>query len=201
MIRKPTWILLIILALVLTAFFLLKDQPASSTEPTPTAMGSNYLITQEDGALQSLRVSDDQGRVVQIQKDPAGVWIVTLPVQGPADQALASAAETQAGALLIVASLDTPPVLNTVGLIAPRATMDLTFAGNRKHRLEIGDPTSIGSGYYVRLDGDRVHVVSSSGIDALLRLLSAPPYVPTATPIPTVEPTGTVVVDLPTATP
>jgi len=201
MIKRPTWILLILLALVIGAFFLVKNQPASSSQDTPTPLGNSYLITPADGTLQSIRVSDDQGRVVKIQKDPNGVWVVTLPAPGDADQALASAAETQVGALLIVTALDTPPALGTVGLTHPNSTIELTFSEGAEHKLEVGDATAIGSGYYVRLDAGSIYVVSSSGIDSLLKLLDFPPYIPTATPVPTFEPTATGTLESATPTP
>jgi hypothetical protein len=191
MIKRPTWILLIILALVFGAFFLVRNKQAGSSQDTPTPLGNSYLITSADGTIESIRVSDGRGQVVQFQKDPNGVWVVTLPQPGDADQGVASAAETQVEALLIVATLDTPPGLDTVGLAAPTATIDLTFSDGTQHKLEIGGLTSIGSGYYVRMDQSKVYVVSNSGIDALLNLLAAPPYVPTPTPAPTAESTVT----------
>jgi hypothetical protein len=190
MIKRPTWILLVILAVVVAAYFLVKNQPPGSSDATPTAPGDQYLISEPDGSLIAIRVSDDQGRVVQVQKDPGGVWVVTQPRPGEADQASAGAAETQVEALLIVTSLDTVLDPGAVGLSAPTATIELTFDGNIEHRLEIGATTSIGSGYYVRMDGSAVYVVSTSGIDSLLRLLDAPPYRPTETPVPTASPSA-----------
>jgi hypothetical protein len=42
--------------------------------------------------------------------------------------------------------------------------------------LRVGQTTPTGSGYYVNLGGEVVHIVSKPGIDALLVLLSNPPY-------------------------
>ena len=50
-------------------------------------------------------------------------------------------------------------------------------------------PTS--SGYYVRFDGGKIYVIEQSGIDALLNLLTAPPFPATATPVATAETTST----------
>lgn len=189
MIKRSTWVYLVILALVIGAYYLISNLPAGEAEPTPTAPGLSFLITEADGALQNLQIRDRQGNQVQMQRDPAGIWVVALPEPGEADQALAGAAETQVSALRIVTTLDTPPTLSTVGLAPPAYTIMLGFSEGLRHTLEIGSLTSIDSGYYVRFDGGAIHIVSRSGIDALLNLLVAPPYVATETPTPAIEAT------------
>jgi hypothetical protein len=191
MIKRPTWILLILLVIAISAFFLVKSHPSVSTDPTPTAPGKNFLIPDTDGTLISLRIQDNQGNIVQMQRDPGVTWVMVLPTQGAADQALAGAAETQVGALLIVATLDTNPDLKTIGLEPPNQTIELSFSSGTKYEIEVGSATSINSGYYVRLDQGNVYVVSTSGIDSLLNLLTSPPYPPTDTPTPTIEMTAT----------
>ncbi|MDO9303394.1 MAG: hypothetical protein Q7T89_18540, partial [Anaerolineales bacterium] len=72
-----------------------------------------------------------------------------------------------------------------------------------KHTLEIGDATPTYSGYYVRVDKDKIMITDLSGIDSLLQLGVFPPYLntptptslpPTPTPVPATE-------ALPTSTP
>jgi hypothetical protein len=108
-----------------------------------------------------------------------------------ADQALAGAAETQVGSLRIVALLDTPPEVNTVGLEIPAYTIELGFVSGTSHKIEVGNLTPTSSGYYVRYDNGKIYVISQSGIESLLNLLTAPPYPATETPSPTIEPTST----------
>jgi hypothetical protein len=192
MIKRPTWILLVILALVIGAYFVIKNRPsATSTEATPTALGNNFLVTPADGTLQILHISDTQNRVVQMQRDASGTWIVTLPTLGDADQSLAGAAETQVGALRIVTTLENSLNLADAGLDTPAYTLELTFASGVQHVIQVGTLTPTTSGYYVRYDAGNLYVVSQSGIDALLNLLTAPPYPATETPIPTTEETAT----------
>jgi hypothetical protein len=201
MIKRPTWILLAILALVIVAYFLIKSHPsATSTEPTPTALGNNFLITQSDGTLQSLHINDRQNRIVQIQRDTSGTWIVTQPTPGVADQSLAEAAATQVGALRIVTTLDNQLNLVDAGLDSPAYTIKLTFASGISHVLQVGMLTPTNSGYYVLFDTGNLYVVSQSGVDALLNLLTVPPFPATATPLPTIEvkPTPTLEMVTPT---
>jgi hypothetical protein len=191
MVKRPTLILLFVLALAIGAYFLIKNHPLESTTATPTALGNTFLVTDADGVLQSLRISDNQGHTVQLLRDPSKVWMLGAPTSGEADQALAGAAETQVGALRIVTTLETAPDLSIVKLDTPVYTMELTFDSGIQHKLEVGDLTPTGSGYYVRYDDGKVYVISQSGIDSLLNLLNAPPYPATATPAATETPSLT----------
>jgi hypothetical protein len=202
MIKRPTWILLVILALVLVAYFVIKNRSlATSTEPTPTSLGNNLLITQADGTLQSLHISDNQNRIFQMQRDTSATWIITFPTTGVADQSLAEAAATQVGALRIVTTLDNQLNLGDAGLDSPSYTIELTFASGIKHLIQIGTLTPTNSGYYVRYDAGSLYVISQSGIDALLNLLTAPPFPATATPDPNIAETATLTLEVATPTP
>jgi hypothetical protein len=202
MIKRPTWILLVILALVLVAYFVIKNRSlASSTMPTPTAIGSNFLITKGDGTLQSLHITDNQNRIFQMQRDTSATWIITFPAPGAADQSLAEAAATQVGALRIVTTLDNQLNLGDAGLDSPLYTIELTFSSGIKHVIQIGTLTPTNSGYYVRYDAGNLYVISQSGIDALLNLLTAPPFPATATPVPTIAETATPALEVATSTP
>jgi len=191
MIKTSTWILLLFLALIVIAFFIVKNHSANFIEATPTLLGNNFLVTQADGTLQSLRIYDQQDHSVQMHRDTNGMWIVTQPTSGPADQSLAAAAETQVVSLRIVTTLDDQLPLVEAGLNSPAYAIELTFIGGGKHVIHVGMLTPTSSGYYVRYDGDSLYVVSQPGIDALLNLLSAPPYSTTETPVPTFEETIT----------
>ncbi len=182
MVRRSTWILLAILVLVVGAYFFTKNRPFKTGEPTPTAQGNSYLITSADGTLQSLQIADSEGNKVRIQRDLSKKWVITAPTPAEADQGAAGAAETQVGALLIVATLDTPPDAAATGLATPADTIDLAFDSGIQHKLEVGSLTPTSSGYYVRFDGNKVYVISKNGIDSLLNLLKSPPYPPTPTP-------------------
>ena len=191
MIKRSTWILLVILALVVGAYFLIKNQPAKGKTLTPTATGSSFLITQAQGVLQSLSISDNKGNKFQMQRDLSKSWVITAPSSGVADQGLASAAETQVGALSILTQLQTPPDLSVVGLAGPAYTMQLGFVNGSSHKIDVGIISPTGSGYYVRFDGEKIYVIEKSGIDAILNLLTSPPFPATATPVPTPETTIT----------
>ena len=68
-------------------------------------------------------------------------------------------------------------------MAVPADTMELGFVNGANHKIEVGNLTPTSSGYYVRFDGGKIYVIEKSGIDALLNLLTAPPFPATATPV------------------
>ncbi|MFH2102703.1 MAG: DUF4340 domain-containing protein [Chloroflexota bacterium] len=174
MIKRQTWLLLILLVVVIGIFFILRGRPTTSTEPTPTALGYNFLVT-ENSFLASLRMYDPEYHFLLLERGEDAIWTVTLPHPGDADQALAEAAATQALSIRIVTMLETAPSLDTLGLNPPAFTIILTFVNGREYTIEIGSLTPTSSGYYARRSDGQIFVISTS-IDALLGLLENPPY-------------------------
>ena len=201
MVKRPTWILLVLLVLVVGAYLLIKTHPIKNTEPTPIPSANGYLVTPSDGVLQNLQIHDKKGQTFQMQRDLSKTWVITAPTSTVADQALAGEAETQVGALRIITRLESPPDPSAIGLDAPSYTMELGFISAKNHKLEVGNLTPTSSGYYVRFDDGKIYVISQSGIDALVNLLTAPPYPATETPSPTVETNTTPSPDIASPTP
>jgi hypothetical protein len=188
MVKRSTWVLLFILMLSIGAYFLIEKHPYKIDKPTPTVTVTSYLVNQDFGKLISLHIFDNKGTDIKLQKDMSNTWIITAPASSAADQGLASAAETQVGALNIVAFLESPPSPATIGLVSPAYTMELGFS-NASHKIEVGNLTPTSSGYYVRFDGENIYIISRSGIDALVKLVSSPPYAATETPPPSPDAT------------
>jgi hypothetical protein len=190
MIKQTTWIFLGVLVLVLVSYIVITSQPSEiSSQSTPTVLGENFLVTSADGKLQSLRIYDQHNRNVQIQRDTNGIWIVTQPTPEAADQSLAGAAETQVGALRIVTILQSQFNLVDAGLDSPIYTLELIFDSGKKHVIQVGTLTPTNSGYYVSYDQKNLYIISQAGIDALVNLLAAPPFVATQTSVSTIEAT------------
>ena len=200
MVKRSTWILLVVLALVVGAYFLINNLSSKGKSLSLTATPGSFLITQAQGVLQSLHIVDAKGNAFQMQRDLSKQWVITAPASGAADQGLAGAAETQVGALSIVNTLSPTSDLSALGLSTPAYTIDLVFVSGTTHKIEVGDQTPTSSGYYVRFDSGKIYVVEKSGIDSLVNLLTAPPFPATATPIPTVE-TASPVPEVATPTP
>lgn len=188
MVKRPTWILLIVLALVSAAYFYLQERPLKATTPTPTAIKSSFLVTKDSGALTKIHILDAQGNSLQMGRDASGNWTImvgqsptiTQPELAAANQSQAEAAETQFFALSVLTTLEISPALDVIGLNPPAYTITLGFFGDTQKVLEVGSLTPTGSGYYVSLEG-KIYVISQSSINAVLGLLRNPPYAETPT--------------------
>jgi hypothetical protein len=192
--KRVSWILLILLAIAVGVYFLLKYRANTSTaESTGMPVVTNYLVQETENTLTGIRMYDQDYHIVALERNSGGFWDVTVPVPGTADQALATEAETQINALEITTVIEQVSSLADFGLDFPAYTIKLVFTNDIKHKIEVGNSTPTGSGYYVRLDDLSIYVVSQYSLDAVLTLISNPPYLPTATP--------TAIIDLPTATP
>lgn len=188
MVKRPTWILLIVLALVIGAYIYLQERPLKATDPTPTAIKSTFLVTKDNGALTKIHILDAQGNSLRMERDASGNWAImvgqsptiTQPELVAANQSQAEAAETQFFALSVLTTLETSPALDVIGLNPPAYTITLGFFDDTKKVLEVGGLTPTGSGYYVSLEG-KIYVISQSSINAVLGLLMNPPYAATPT--------------------
>ena len=198
MIRRNTWVLIVILAAVVGYSFYLRDQKARQTAAaTPTAAAgtaSGPLFEAADGQPTGISVKDSSGRAVELKRNSEGKWVLQAPTNAEADQAAAEAAATQVMSLRVLSSV--PLGFNVAGLDKPSYVMSFVFRGGGSHTLSVGAETPIQDGYYTSLDVGPVRIVDKQGIDALIQLLSRPPYA--ATPLPPV--TLTPVIPTPTAT-
>ena len=198
--RAGTWITILVLA-VLVGFtvYLNREKEPAVTEETPVSEPLP-VFTETDGAPSSIEIkpANADGETVRIARNAENVWAIVLPIEAEADQGLAEAAAAQISALQVISPVDGKPSI--FGFDNPAYIITIEFASGQKHTLEIGDSTPTNSGYYVRLDKDKMMITDLSGIDSLLQLGFFPPYLntpaPTAlpateTPAPTSEVTVT----------
>ncbi len=187
MIRRNTWLLLVVLAGLIGFAFYLKNheaQQAAAATPTPTGSSSQPLFSADLGAPRTIKIEDTTGNSVQLERNDSGVWVLKAPTSGATDQAAAEAAATQVTSLQVLSKVQLG--LDIVGLDKPSYTISVTFPDdNKTHVLAVGALTPIQDGYYTSLDGGPIQIVDKPGLDALVLLLTKPPYAATQTPVPT----------------
>lgn len=193
MIKRNTWILLVLFA-VLVGFALFQkykpasEEPDEDATPTETVAAVEFLFPAEEGIVTSILIESKDGELIGVERSDAG-WVVTRPVEANADQGPVEAAASQATALTILDRLDIDPA--AAGLESPVYTITIGFTSGDTFTAEIGDETPIGSGYYARKDDGDVLVITKDGLDALLNLLWFSPALATETPPPSETPTPT----------
>ena len=184
MIKRPAVILLVIIAIVLTSYVLIKKRGAAEIAITPTVTESMLLRSDEHGNMIHIEMVDNTTRImIGLKLFSDGKWIITEPTEAPADQGLVTAVETQLFAFRILTYLETAPDFSAIGLSAPLYTITIQFEDGSEQVIQVGDKTPTNSGYYLLLNG-KVFVGNTSSIDSVLGLLKNPPYQVTPTPNP-----------------
>ena len=188
MIRRSTVVYIVILLVLAGAYYYLnnREQPAADIEvtPEPTQEEITYLFTAEDGMPTSVHIEAKSGEVVELARDPNNAWRVMLPIEGTAEQGSAEAAASQVTTMRVLESI--PQIdMDLVGLQDPDYVLNVTFNSGQERTVNIGVVTPTESGYYVQdASGGDVKIVSKSSLDALLGMLTLPPYLETPTPSP-----------------
>ncbi len=185
--RRFPVIYILLLGLLVGAYYYL-DQRAQSADADIADIAITfapeaeiaYLFASEDGAPTSIRVESQTGEVVELARNAENAWALILPSEASAEQGSSEAAASQLTSILIN---DRLPNISPkdVGLDVPAYKLTVKFTNGVERIAEIGVITPTENGYYVRIDGEIV-IVSRNAIDALIGLLTNPPYAETPTP-------------------
>lgn len=207
MVRKSTWILIVVLLGLVGLSLYLQKQKGSQSAETATPSSRLPLFSAETGQPSVVRIENAAGDAVELARDSGGKWVLRAPSASEADQAAAEAAATQVGALRSLSTVKLAPAV--IGLDKPAYTLTISFNKAGTHQLRVGSQTPIQDGYYSQLDDGPYQVVDKSGLDVLIGLLKAPPYPATPTPgappasgpSPQTSPTAVVATDTPAPAP
>lgn len=208
MIRRSTWILLLLFALLLAGAFLWQRSQEENAEQEPTPTSPVMMLGLDTIQIRDLKIEDAQGGRAYLRRVGGSSWIMTEPERHNLDVEVMSQKLDQLSLMSPLSTLADPPAMDQIGLEDPAYTLTVTDESGKDHILEVGDKTATQSGYYVRFNGN-VYVVSQMTIDELVDMLANPPIeVPTATatsalPVPEII-SGTMTapaVELPTSTP
>lgn len=195
-----TLITLGVLALFVLGIFYLNRKEQADAAATAPAETSTYALEIDESSITAIEVKSKDGDAVKIERQEGGAWKLTLPVEAEANQGLAEAAASQSASIRVTSPIDNPGDLSIFGLKQSAYTVTITLADKSTRTLEIGDSTPTQKGYYVRVDGKQVLIVSASAVEALTALITNPPVLNTATPT-ALPPTATPEPPTPTAPP
>lgn len=193
MIRRSTWIVLIVF-LALLAFLLywqnrpdfVVEEPTAS-EPDPVPRESIFEIPEGLDVIAARVESSDSGLVVMEYDSDTGTWVLVDPPRDGADSQRIQGLIDQVVALRASNALETVPSLEVIGLENPLYEIQFSLSNEQIHTLYIGDATITGNNYYVRVDEGAPQIVGKFAIDNLVSVIDDLPILPT--PMPEVEPT------------
>lgn len=187
-VQTGTWVTILLLAIAVGAAFYINRQAETTAEETLTLTPEateQAFVFDSGSVLNAIKVKPAEGATVELKRNAENAWALILPEKTEADQGLAEAAASQVSALGIITEVSGATNLSDFGLEAPAYIINLGFEGGTSNVLKVGDLTPSQNGYYVQLDDETVYVVGRDGIDALISLTFAPPYLNTPTPSPT----------------
>jgi hypothetical protein len=186
MIRRSTWIMLVVFAVVLAGgVFWSRRAQTDAAEPLPTP---EALWSYDEGQVQGLRLEDlKAGKVVEVHRDPDVAWKMTQPDEEPADAGRVEQAVTWLRSPSVSRVLTGQQDLAPFGLADPTTRVTLLLQDGSTQSFDVGAPTGIAGSTYIRVAGaDAIQVVSGYSLDDVTGLLADPPVLqPTSTPEPT----------------
>ena len=191
MIRRSTVVYItILLALAAVYYYLNNREQSPAVEVTPGSTEEiSYLFKAEEGIPTRIQIESSSGEAVEVARDAGNAWALVQPVESEAEQGSAEAAASQLTTMRIVDRISNVDS-ELVGLAEPAYILTAGFDNGTERTLHIGVVTPSESGYYVQeSSGGDVFIVSKSAVDALLRLLTNPPYA--QTPVPALSETAT----------
>jgi len=186
MIRRSTVVYITILVAVLAVFmyFNTRKRPAEAEATPGPGSEVSYLFSATEGTPTSIAVRAKIGETVELARNSEGAWTLKRPMEAAAEQGTSEAVASQVLTMRILEKIvKIDPDL--VGLREPAYILTVKFNNGTERSAHIGVVTPTESGYYVQdASGGDVLIISKSSVDALLGLLTAPPYLETPTPRP-----------------
>ncbi len=173
MIRKPTWILLIIFCFAIGIAIFMENNPGlTSGIKTPTAtVFPNLLVDIIPEKVVSIEFSPTNGEKINLSRNTDNAWSITshnkLADSGKVEQLLTNLAE-----LKIFSVIDSSLSKESVGLSKNPALIKITFREGNNYTIKIGNITTTDSGYYIQVDQGNLVVISKYGVNSVLDLLS-----------------------------
>jgi hypothetical protein len=186
MVRRSTWILLAVFAvLVGFALFFQNYQAKKSTNlATATPTESKARLYNIDGTqVNELNIANSSGNKLDLYRDSAdSQWSIKDVPADKVDKFQIESISAQLFSIQVQQSLTQTPPLDSVGLITPAYTITMTETNGSRLVTFIGAQTPIGNGYYVRIGTGPVVTVDKVTMNNVLDMLTNPPLLPTSTP-------------------
>ncbi len=182
MIRRTTWMVLLVFVAVLAALvWVQRSNENKEPELTPT-IANERLFDLRDQAFTGVTVQSSDGRRLELQRPHEGEWKLILPEPGEVDTEAVQSALTQLLSTQIVSSPASLPGLEALNLENALYKITLVKDDGSQIVVNVGKETPTGSGYYVLASNhNQVVVVNKYGVDAWLNLLETPPFLATPT--------------------
>jgi hypothetical protein len=179
MVRKQTWILLGVLAVLLGLAYYLQQNPVAGSvsatpSPTPTA---NMLEGWTSNDIVWIEFKNFDGYIVDLTKEDQTGWMLGPEGDEMVEPGNVEQIRAQIVDIRTLALLDPGYNLESVGLAAPSNILTVKDAQGRKAIILFGNQTPTESGYYVQVNGEAPKVVSKYAVESLFDLFNKEQFV------------------------
>jgi hypothetical protein len=186
MIRRSTWIILIVFLAVLGGgLYFQKYQSNKQAQVTPTSEMKLLFLGVDKSQITGFEIDSSQAKKLVVAKDQSGSWEVAGYTAADTDPTGIDSMLTQITNISVVSDLETAPALDIIGLSTPAYAFKVILQDGQQKTVYIGNLTPTKSGYYARLEEGNPVVVSKNAVDNLINTMDKPPI---ATPVPTLPP-------------
>lgn len=174
MVKKPTWILLGIMA-VLAVFAIFSQKiPAlqnANTTPTGTSIASPLAAYKvEDTRL--IKFEDPHGQPISLRMgNDFSNWSIDQNTEAPADAGKVMQVLTELQSLKPVSKLESSKDESAMGIGAGSKKVTLVVGSGSTTEIILGDKTVTGSGYYIKVDGT-IYIVDTFSLESITNLLT-----------------------------
>lgn len=195
MLKRNTLILLGVFALLVVVLLVLRNLPEDETAETPLDVPTQAVLpTLFDFAaadVAGVRIENAEAQAVHFVREGEGWTVIQPPAEpGEVDVTRLESLVSQLAFLRLVTETVLETDLAGLGLESPAYTLNIFLVSDEEHELLIGNSSIAGTGYYVSVDGEPPQLVTKSILDTFITLFENPPLIPT--PIPTLDPAGTI---------
>jgi hypothetical protein len=187
MIRKSTWIVVLIFAVLLAAVLLWQrsqDQKAAQATPTALEAAERQYLFDLAGEVSSLRVERVGEKSIELQRDGSGQWTLAGSPDTAIDTAAMDGIVGQIAALPLVSTLQNIPELQDLGLDPPSYRILVVMQDGSQSVASVGKATPTGSGFYVLTSDRGVYIANEFSLQPLLDLVDNPPLLIAPYPLP-----------------
>jgi hypothetical protein len=181
--RRPTWIMLGLLAIALLVLAFMEWTPqGKQISQTPTPTNTPLLLSGWDPErITRVELSSPDQPVYILTRQDNGNWIITDNPSPVNQDSINSLLQTLTNTT-IRATLSGDITQDATGLATPILNISLQDAFGATVRIKIGNQTPISSGYYAQVDGQAPVVASKYNIEDLLSLSSPDQLLSSTTP-------------------
>ena len=181
MIKKGTWIIILIFVVLVVGLLLIEKYPVGSLKATPTATMQPSLFNNVPfDQIVKLEINSDSSKI-NLEKI-GDTWVL-------AEKRSATISQSRVAELLVVllsldsaSSPDPTTPLEALGLTIANQKFVIT-ANNTEYVLSIGDMTPTGGGYYARVNQGNPLIITNYAGDSLKRFIALE-YLLAETPVP-----------------